>query len=453
MYNLKYKGDGNMRKLAALISVFMVFSGIAGCGRTKTTDIKDISSKPNTADNVQKNSAAENPVYPKGVAFEDYDGRALLMKENKLEDSFLDALKKFTYKSTSEILKNKTKNITYSPVSLYMALSLAGTGAGGSTQKEIFSALEAGNNKADYLSNENSKLFRLLYSDNEIGKLKIANSVWLDKDINFKKSFLDTAVKDFYSSVYNVDFKDKGSSKQISDWISKNTNDALSPQISLDKNQIMSIINTIYYKDQWMDKFDEKATKPDTFYLKNGQEIKCDFMNSTYAVHSFIRGEGYTSSALSLKNNGSMLFILPDKGVSIDSLLQSPEKAAKLFDEQGSINGKVIFQIPKFSYGSSLDLKEALNNLGIKEAFKNNADFSGVTDGKAFISNAKQESHIAIDEKGVEAAAFTRIEYGGSARPKQEKAEMILNRPFIFAIKANGGNILFVGIVNNPKEN
>lgn len=441
-----------MRKLAALVSVLMLFSGIAGCDRAKTTDTTDISSKTKTTDTAQKNSAAENPVYPKSIAFDDYDGRASLMKDNKLEDSFSNELKNFTYKSTSEILKNKTKNITYSPVSLYMALSLAGTGAGGSTQKEIFSVLGTGNNKADYISNENSKLFRLLYSDNEIGKLKIANSVWLDKDKNFKKNFLDTAVKDFYSSVYNIDFKDKGSSKQISDWISKNTNGVLSPSINLGNDQIMSILNTIYYKDQWMDKFDNKATKTDTFYLKNGQELKCDFMNSTYATHSFTRGEGFTSSALSLKNNGSMLFILPDKGVSIDSLLQSPEKAAKLFDEQSGVNGKVIFQIPKFSYGSSLDLKETLNNLGMNEAFKDNADFTGIAEGKAFISSLKQESHIAIDEKGVEAAAFTQIDYAGSTPPKQEKAEMILNRPFIFAIKANRDNILFVGVVNNPKE-
>ncbi|MBL4935605.1 serpin family protein [Clostridium sp. YIM B02515] len=441
-----------MRKLAALVSVFMLFSGIAGCGRAKTTNTTDISSKPDTTDTAQKYSVAENPMYPKSMAFDDYDGRISVMKDNKLEDSFSNALKDFTYKSTSEILKNKTNNITYSPVSLYMALSLAGTGAGGSTQKEIFSVLGAENNKADYISNENSKLFRLLYSDNEIGKIKIANSVWLDKDKKFKKSFLDTAVKDFYSSVYNLDFEDKTSSKLMEDWISKNTNGVISPKISLDKNQIMSILNTIYYKDQWMDKFDDKATKTDTFYLKNGQELKCDFMNSTYATHSFTRGEGFTSSALSLKNNGSLLFILPDKGVSIDSLLQSPEKAAKLFDEQSNVNGKVIFQIPKFSYGSSLDLKEALNNLGIKEAFKDNADFSGITEGKAFISNIKQESHIAIDEKGVEAAAFTQIDYAGSAAPKPEKAEMILNRPFIFAIKVNRDNILFVGIVNNPKE-
>jgi serine protease inhibitor len=426
-----------MKKLIAFVAALAVLSGMAGCSSAGTAALS---------------SAAASPEYPKSIAFEDHDGKFSVREDNKLEDSFSKALKDFSYKSASKILENQTKNITYSPVSLYMALSLAGTGAAGATQKEILSVLGAGDKKADYISEQNGRLFRLLYSDNEIGKLKIANSLWLNKGTSFKNSFLDSAVKNFYASLYNIDFADKNSSKLMSDWIAKNTNGILAPNVNLDKEQIMSIINTIYFKDQWIDKFEEKETKPDTFYLKNGQKVKCDFMNSSYVTHSFTRGEGYTSSALGLKNSGSMVFVLPDKEVSIDSLLKSPENAAKLFEEENRINGKIIFQIPKFSFGSSLNLLEALNSLGIEEAFKNNADFSGITEGTTFISNIKQESHIAIDEKGVEAAAFTDLHYSGSAAPKDEKAEMILNRPFIFAIKDNTGNILFVGIVNNPNE-
>jgi serpin B len=426
-----------MKKLIALATALAVVSGISGCSNTGTAALS---------------SAAASPEYPKSIAFEDYDRKLSVMKDNKLEDRFSKALKDFSYSSASKILENQTKNITYSPISLYMALSIVGTGAAGDTQKEILSVLGTGDKKADFLSEQNGRLFRLLYSDNEIGKLKIANSLWLNKGTSFKNNFLEGAVKNFYASLYNIDFADKNSSKLMSDWIAKNTNNILAPKVELNKNQIMSIINTIYFKDQWTNKFEEKETKPDTFYLKNGQKVKCDFMNSSYVTHSFTRGEGYTSSALGLKNSGSMVFILPDKGVSIDELLKSPEKAARLFEEENMINGKVIFQIPKFSFGSSLNLKEALNSLGIKEAFKSNADFSGITEGTAFISDIKQESHIAIDEKGVEAAAFTDLHYAGSAPPKEEKAEMILNRPFIFAIKDNTGNILFVGVVNNPNE-
>lgn len=446
-----------IKKCLALVVTMAVITGMAGCSSKDTKAINNVETNPmhtkiSNTEKADASNAATSPVYPKSIAFGDYDGQASVRKDNKLDDSFSNSLKDFSYKSASLILKKQTKNITYSPVSLYMALSLAGSGAAGTTQQEMLSVLGAGDKNADFISEQNGRLFRLLYTDNEIGKLNIANSLWLNKGTSFKKSFLQGAIKNFYASLYKIDFKDENSSKLMSDWITKNTNGVLAPKINLEKEQIMSIINTIYFKDQWIDKFDEKATKADSFYLNNGGEVKCDFMNSTYVTHSFTKGDGFTSSALSLKNFGSMIFVLPDKGISIDSLLQSPEKAAKLFDEENSINGKVIFQIPKFSFGSSLSLKETLNSLGITSAFDKNADFSGITDGTAFISDVKQETHIAIDEKGVEAAAFTQIDYDGAAPSKEEKAEMILNRPFIYAIKTNTGQILFVGIVNNPNE-
>ena len=67
----------------------------------------------------------------------------------------------------------------------------------------------------------------------------------------------------------------------------------------------------------------------------------------------------------------------------------------------------------------------------------------------AFISGINQETHIAIDENGVEASAFTQIDYAGAAMP-EGRAEMILNRPFIYAVTTSNGMILFVGICNNP---
>lgn len=73
-----------------------------------------------------------------------------------------------------------------------------------------------------------------------------------------------------------------------------------------------------------------------------------------------------------------------------------------------------------------------------------------MTKEDVYISNIKQESYIAIDEKGVEAAAFTEIDYCGAAAITEDKAEMILNRPFIYGIQDSNGVLLFVGICENP---
>jgi len=395
-------------------------------------------------------TVVKTPIYPKSISFDDNDSRIENINKNSIDESYKKSLNKFSFSSASRILSGQSKNIMYSPASLYMTLSLAAIGANGTTQDEIFSVLSASGKGTDYLSEQNSKLFRLLYSDNKIAQLKIANSLWFEKELSFKDTFIDKAVRNFYASIYNVDFSDDTSGSLMSKWVSENTNGILSPKMSIDKKQILSIINTIYFKDEWIDRFNENSTKPDTFYLSNDGEIKGDFMNRTYLVHGYIKGDGFTSSSLGLKNSSNMMFILPDKGVSVDNLISTPEKTALLFNDKESKSGKVIFQIPKFSFGNSLDLNDTLKSMGIKSAFQPEADFSGITEGKAFISNIKQQTHIAIDEKGVEATAYTKIDYAGSAAPNNNVSEMILDRPFIFVIKSAYDTVLFVGVINNP---
>ena len=76
---------------------------------------------------------------------------------------------------------------------------------------------------------------------------------------------------------------------------------------------------------------------------------------------------------------------------------------------------------------------------GVRRAFASDqADFSGMTQDQAFLSQVLQETHIAIDEKGVEAATFTKIDYAGMAAPNENEAHMILNRPFYMGLYQMG---------------
>ena len=303
----------------------------------------------------------------------------------------------------------------------------------------------------DYLATQSSHLFQRLYRDNEVGQLHVANSIWLRQDSDFREAFVDRAAEKFYASAYRVDFTNPKTAQAMSKWISEQTNGVLKPDVSFQGNQLLTLLNTIYFKDEWMDRFERRQTKPDAFYVSAQQTVQCDYMNRTYAMHPYTRGEGFTRSALSLKNGGRMVFILPDQGVSVDTLLASPQKAASLFLGVDRGTGKVVFQIPKFSFGSKLNLKKTLHAMGVRCAFESDqADFSGMTQDQAFFSQILQETHIAIDEKGVEAAAFTKLDYAGTAAPNEKEAYMILNRPFLYGIVSDG--VLFAGVCNQPAE-
>lgn len=392
-------------------------------------------------------------VYPVAYAFED-DRQWDIREQNPVDDSFMAAINDFSYKTGSLILNDEGKNTNYSPLSLYYALAIAATGAENETEAELLSLL--GITESQELAEQSGNLYRTLYKDNEIGKLKIANSIWLDDDMNgekieYKEGFAEQAADNFYASSHSVDFSNSETGKLMSKWVSDNTNGTISPTIETDAEQILSILNTIYFYDEWINRFDKDKTKEDIFYISNGNEVKADFMNQTFGSARFAKGDGFTRANLALKNAGKMIFILPDEGISPYELITSPQGMKQTFEGGENFNGQVAWKIPKFSFESKLKLNNILKILSVNSAFTADADFSGITENMAYITDVQQETHIAIDENGVEAAAFTQIDYAGAALP-EDRADMILDRPFIYCITAENGSLLFVGICENPAE-
>ncbi|RUS46527.1 serpin family protein [Cohnella sp. AR92] len=390
-------------------------------------------------------------VLPKAYAYDDFGAKQAAIDVNPVDDAFLKALDEFSYKTASQIVAGQSGNTNYSPLSLYYALAMAASGAEGETADELLSLL--GVSDPSTLSKQSGNLYRQLYTDNAIAKLKIANSLWMNKKVSWKNKFIKNAAANFYTSSFSMDFSDKKTGEEMAKWVSEHTDGILKPEIEITQDQILSILNTVYFYDEWVNKFKEAETTEDAFYLSDGSTEHSNFMNAKYASADFAKGEGFTRSALSLKNDSRMVFILPDEGVSPQELLSSPEKAKAAFEGGQDGHGEVVWQIPKFRFGTKLDLKDALIRLGLTSAFEQNADFSGITDKRASLTGVRQETHIGIDENGVEASAFTEILYAGGAAPlSKDRAEMVLNRPFIYGITAPNGALLFIGICENPLE-
>jgi serpin B len=281
----------------------------------------------------------------------------------------------------------------------------------------------------------------------------MTNSLWMNKDFVIKQEFVQKAMDNFYAAANTLDFSDLKAGETISQWISDNTNGLLEPEIKVEPQHLMLILNTIYLNDQWSDKFYESVTKQDDFYLADGQTADAQFMYGEFHT-DIIEGEGYTAASLYMKNTGRMIFVLPDEGVDAASILGSADTMAAIADVQNSRFGMVKMSLPKFDFDSRFDLAENLKALGMQLSFDpDNADFSGMADVQAFVSEVKQGSNVSIDENGVEAAAYTAITMETTAAIEDnESIELKLNRPFIFIVQSNEGVPLFIGVVQNPTE-
>lgn len=317
-----------MKRAVVISLVFTLLISLSACSPAPT-------SPSSTGQQQLALRQVTSPDYPAGIDFDDFEARRTIRQENPVSLDGLNAIQSFAYQTGTSILGSVPVNGCYSPLSLYYALSLAGTGAEGLTRDELFSLL--GVSDADQLSLDLSHLYRVLFAKNKVNQLKIANSIWFDPDyqgeaVSYKDSFLRNGTNRFFSELFEVDFAQPQAGEAMAKWIADQTDGTLQPTFSPDPEQILSLINTIYFKDEWVDRFDAVKTKPDVFHLADGRDVTCDFMNMTYVSHGFDRGDGFIRSALGLKSGAQMVFVLPDKGVDLGKLLSSPDHLRNLLE-------------------------------------------------------------------------------------------------------------------------
>lgn len=431
-YAMKKRLCNVMRCIAAGLTISAVCGVPAGCS------VKEA-----------QNMLMADVNYPKAYSFDDYDERIQRYEENAVEDSFIDAVNGFSYRTASELL-GEGKNVCYSPISLYYALAAATEGAQGTTREELLALL--GEKNMDVVAEQSSRLYNILFRDNKVGKLLIHGSVWIDDSLDINDDYVNRLADKYYTESYHGDFASNKFINAMKKWVKDNTG-GMEMEAEPDAGTVLTILNTVYFCDEWLDRFDKKLTKKDNFYLRDGSTVECYFMNSRDFSHYYAKGEGFTRSSLSFKNGEVMSFVLPDEGVDIRELIAAPEGIEEvLFGGEGS-TGEVVWKIPKFYYDTELKLNDAISKLGVTSCFGEAADFSGIgrlDSGEGiFINEIKQNSHIEIDENGVVASAYTQIDYNGMALP-DGRADMILDRPFLYAIADRSGVVIFVGVCENP---
>lgn len=418
--------------------------GISGCGALERE------SHGEQGDGYRSFVKAEEPGT---TSYSDYEFHRELLEENPVSEEFIRAVDDFSWKTASEILREGSGNRNYSPLSLYYALAIAAQGSEGRTKEEFLELLGMEDQKV--LAEECGRLFRRLYTDNECGSLKPANSLWLRDGFDVKQKFLDTARKDYYASVFGVDFTNPETGNIMGAWVAEQTGGLLAPVFQANPDEVLAIINTLYLQDEWYHPFSESGNTEDVFVMESGEEMICEYMHADFFHQAYYQGEGYTGTALGLKNSGSMILILPEEGQEVRSLL-AEEKLAEIFEKPEGGSARVKISLPKFNFDDSMELNGVLQRLGISDAFDMDvADFSALTkEPLIYVSRVKQESHIGIHEKGVEAAAYTilEMEAGAAFAEEPEIYEINFSRPFLFGIISDSGVPLFMGICERPTE-
>ena len=452
-----------MKRLRAILCALLAGALLAGCGVQPRTDDKQ---GGGAAVDLTKYAVKEAafPAYPREPRYEDYfndngegdwdayeaaytEYTEALRKLGKL-DAEIDsgAVRGFADRTVGKIFTDG-ENRVYSPVSLYAALAMLTEVTDSGTKRQVMDLLAA--DDTETLRRQIRDLWIGVYTDDDQSVCRLANGAFLRENAEVKQEAVDTLADWHFASTYRVPMGTEEADKAIAGWLNQNTGGLLSEEtgnIRTDGNDLLRLYNTIYYKSSWRDAFESGRTREDVFTAANGAKQKTDFMHRTESG-SYRKGDGYTAALRSL-NYGRMVFVLPDEGVTPESLLQ---RQGFLTELTGDYNAaELVWSVPKFDVKSSTELNEVLQALGVTDAFDmTEADFTPLTDNGAWLSSAMQAARVKIDEEGVEAAAYTELACADSAMMEvPPTVEMDLDRPFLFVIFDYNDIPLFVGTVN-----
>lgn len=343
------------------------------------------------------------------------------------------------------IAKNTDENITVSPLSVSIALGMALNGANGITQSEMETTLKMSGLTSDEINEYYKVMNNALPVIDPTTKLSIANSIWYRKNFVVKPSFLDVNTTNFNAYVRELDFSQSWAKDTINNWCSVKTK-GLIPTIldDIPENAVMYLINAVYFKGIWCNKFDKKLTTESYFYPEKGESVKMNLMQMTDTL-LYATDELADYVDLPYGNKAfSMTVIVPKYGKTTNDVLQSMtvdkwnNTVSKLSEEQ------VQLSLPRFKSENKFLLNDPLIAMGMPTAFTGSADFSRISDERLLISKVIHKTYISVDEDGTEAAAVTAIEMIKTSMPMYPIVRA--DHPFLFVIREKStGVILFIG--------
>lgn len=287
--------------------------------------------------------------------------------------------------------------------------------------------------------------------------LRISNAVWTQDGLALRLEFERALVEAFRAGLHRADFRHdpEGTRRAINQLVSQQTAGKI-PEL-FDPGAIRSDIslvltNAIYLEARWLQAFDPDETRPEPFNLLSRGTTEVVMLHRRGSL-GYAAGDGWRAVELPYRGGRLVMdVILPDEG-RFDRFRDGLE-VERLRELLGALDSREVrLALPKFDFDSDLDLRAPLQALGMRIAFTDAADFSGITDEAALrVDRVVQRAHVEIDERGTTAAAATgaTMQLVSVVTPSRP-IELRVDRPFLFAVRDRmTGALLFIGQVTNP---
>ncbi|KYO25476.1 heparin cofactor 2 [Alligator mississippiensis] len=388
-----------------------------------------------------------------GNILELFQGKTRIQRLNILNANFGFDLFRSLTDST-----NATDNILMAPVGISTAMAMISLGLKGQTQQEVLSVLgfrDFVNASSKYeimtIHNLFRKLTHRLFRRNFGYTLRSVNDLYIQKDFSILNDFRNNMKSYYFAEAQLTDFSDPAYITKINERIMKLTKGLIKEAlVNINPATLMMILNCLYFKGTWENKFPVEMTHKRTFRLNEKETVKVPMMQTKGNFLAAADPE-LDCSVLQLPyvGNISMLIVLPHKLTGLKALEKqlTPQAVQKWQKSMTNRTREVI--LPKFKLEKSYNLIGFLKSMGIQELFTETGNYSGISDEKVTINMFNHQGTITVNEEGTEAVAVTTVGF----MPLSTQIRFIVDRPFLFLIYEHRTNcLLFMGRVANPSK-
>ncbi len=354
-------------------------------------------------------------------------------------------------------------NVVLSPLSAALNLSMALDGAAGQTRQELLDALSLTGAKVAAIDAANAQLVKVIRTPARGITLSLANSLWVDsRRATLRPEYVRQIRAGYGAEIAAVDFSGTNTASQINSWASRETRGAIPMAIDrLDPADVALLLNVVYFRGEWAQRFDKAQTRPHDFTLAGGATRQVPRMSRS-GRFDYFETPGMQGIRLPFGDGDLVMeVLLPAQSAGLRTLERQLTTEhwtawqARYAPRSGTL------ELPRFELKSGHRLTGPLQALGVKRAFDPDAAqltgmFSPATGqagtGHSFVSAVLQSTDWKVDEEGAEAAAATSTTVRPTvvARPEQP-FRMIVDHPFFCAIRdQRSGALLFIAAIYDP---
>jgi serpin B len=291
-------------------------------------------------------------------------------------NEFSSSLNRFSFDLYSE-LKVNSENLFISPLSSYFPLLMFYEGANHQTKDEFEKVL--------YLQRSSDKA---CFDDlaNRLGAyhgLKVFNAIWLENNLHLEEKFKEDVKGKYLSEFRRIEFDKPASAiTDINRWVSEKSNNRITRILSsedINSKTKLLLSNVVYFKEEWLNKFDKKETKTGILFASPENQYEADFMENKESLKYFETKEYQFISKPYIGSVLSFCIILPKDISGIENIEShlNYDLFNKMLDS--SYNERIDLIMPKIKLESKFELQNALKKAGLVSAFSNQADFTGIT--------------------------------------------------------------------------